>query len=88
MHLFSFRIEESRRAFKEEEIEILQSDIEESSNNLVQNQEQVAVIITVSVVKISTSSCCSGRKSRIWNQNSSSGSREWTRNEIIGGSPM
>ena len=62
LRLFSFRIEESRRAFEEEEIEILQRDIEENSNNLVQNQEQVPVVGIASVVKTSISSCCSGKK--------------------------
>ena len=38
--LFSFRIEKGRRAFEEEENEILQRNIEENSNNIVQNQEQ------------------------------------------------
>ena len=46
------------------------------------NQEEVAVSSTESVVKTFTSSYCSG-KSRISNKNSSSGSREWVRNEII-----
>ena len=80
--LFSFRIEKGRRAFEEEENEILQRNIEENSNNIVQNQEQVAVSSIASVVKTSTSSCSSGN-SRISNKNSSSGSREWTHNEII-----
>ena len=84
LRLFSFRTEESRCAFEENEIEILQRNIEENSNNLVQNQEQVAVVSIASVVKTSTSSCCSGRKSRIPNKNSSSDSREWTWNQIIG----
>ena len=53
-----------------------------NSNNTVQNQEQVAVSSIASVVKTSTSSCSSGN-SRISNKNSSSGSREWTHNEII-----
>ena len=38
--LFSFRIEKGRRAFEDEENEILQRNIEENSNNIVQNQEQ------------------------------------------------
>ena len=80
--LFSFGTEEGRRAFQKEENKILQRDIEENSNNLVQNQEQVAVSSIASVVKTSTSSCCSGI-SRISNKNNSSGSREWTHNEII-----
>ena len=80
--LFSFRIENGRRAFEEEENEILQRNIEENSNNIVQNQEQVAVSSIASVVKTSTSSCSSGN-SRISNKNSSSGSREWFHNEII-----
>ena len=66
----------------EEEIEILQRNIEENSYNIVQNQEQVAVSSNASIVKPSTSSCSSG-KSPISNKNSSSGSREWTHNEII-----
>ena len=52
------------------------------TSNIVQNQEQVAVSSIASVVKTSTSSCSSGN-SRISNKNSSSGSREWTHNEII-----
>ena len=80
--LFSFRIEKGRRAFEEEENEILQRNIEENSNNIVQNQEQVAVSSIASVVKTSTSLYSSG-KSRISNKNSSSGSRVWTHNEII-----
>ena len=80
--LFSFRIEKGRRAFEEEENEILQRNIEENSNNIVQNQEQVAVTSIASVVKTSTSSRSFG-KSQISNKNSSSGSREWTHNELI-----
>ena len=38
--LFSFRIEKGRRVFEEEENEILQRNIEQNSNNIVQNQEQ------------------------------------------------
>ena len=45
-------------------------------------EKKVAVSSIASVVKASTSSCCSG-KSRISNRSSSSGSREWTHNEII-----
>ena len=82
LRLFSFRTEEGRRAYAEEENEILQRDIEENSNNLVQKQEQLAVSSIASVVKTSTSSCCSG-KSRTSNRSSSSGIREWTHNEII-----
>ena len=82
MRLFSFRTEKGRHAFEEEENEILQRNIEENLNNTVQNQEQVAVGSIASVVKTSTSSCSSG-KSRISNKNSSSGSREWSHNEII-----
>ena len=78
----SFRTEKGRHAFEEEENEILQRNIEENSNNIVQNQEQVAVSSIASVVKTSTSLYSSG-KSRISNKNSSSGSREWTHNEII-----
>ena len=79
--LFSFRIENGRRAFEEEENEILQKNIEENSNNMVQNQEHVAVSSIVSVAKPSTSSC-SSCKCRISNKDSSSGSIEWTHNEI------
>ena len=82
MRLFSFRIEEGRRAFEEEENEFLQRDIKENSNNLEKNQEQVTVSSIASVMKTSTSSCCSG-KSQISSKSSSSGSREWTHNEII-----
>ena len=83
LRLFSFRIEEGRRAFGEEENEFLQRDIKENSNNLVQNQEQVTVSSSLaSVMKTFTSSCCSG-KSQISNKSSSSGSREWIHNEII-----
>ena len=54
----SFRTEEGRRAFEEEEeSEFLQRDIKENSNNLVQNREQVIVISIASVMKASTSSC-------------------------------
>ena len=55
--------------------EISQRSIKEDSNNIVQNQEQVAVSSIASVVKTSTSSCSSG-KSRISNKNSSGGSTE------------
>ena len=48
----------------------------------MQNQEQVAVNSTASVIKTSTFSCCCG-KSRIWNKSSSSGNSEWTSYEII-----
>ena len=82
LRLFSFRTGEGRCAFVEEENEILQRDIEENSNNLVQKQEQLAVSSIASVVKTSTSSCCSG-KSRPSNRSSSSGIREWTHNDII-----
>ena len=68
--------------FEEEENEILQRNIEEKSNNVLQNKEQVPVSSIASVVKTSTSSYSSG-KSRISNKNNSSGSREWTHNEII-----
>ena len=78
----SFRTEKGRHAFEEGENEILQRNIEENSNNIVQNQEQVALSSIASVVKNSASLCSSG-KSRISNKNSSSGSREWTHNEII-----
>ena len=75
LRVFSFRTEEGRHAFEEEENEILQRYIEENSNNLVLNQKQVPVSSIASVVITSTSSCCSG-KSRISNKNSTSGSRE------------
>ena len=39
LSLFSFRTEEGIRANVEEENEILQTDIEENSNNLVQKQD-------------------------------------------------
>ena len=60
---------------EKEENEILQRNIEENSNNIVQNHEQVAVSSIASEVKTSTSLCPSG-KSRMSNKNSSSGSRE------------
>ena len=44
LRLFSFRIEEGRCAFGEEESEFLQGDIKENSNNLIQNQEQVTLV--------------------------------------------
>ena len=82
----SFLLEWKRgtRAYIEEENKILQRNIaiEENSDNLVQKQEQVVVSSIASVVKTSTSSCCSG-KSRALNRSSSSDSREWTHNEII-----
>ena len=74
LRLLSFRTEESRRAF-EKENKFLQRDIKENSNNLVQNQEQVTVSSTASVMKTSTSSFCSG-KSQISNKSSSIGNRE------------
>ena len=78
-----FRTEKGKHAFEEEEEnEILQRNIEENSNNIVQNQEQVALSSIASVVK-NSASLCSSDKSRISNKNSSSGSREWTHNEII-----
>ena len=67
---------------KKKKNDILQRNIEENYSNIVQNQEQVAVISIAPVVKTSTSSCSSG-KSPVSNKNSSSGSREETRNEII-----
>ena len=82
LRLFSFRIEEGRGAFEEEENEFLQRDIKENSNNLAQNQEKVTVSSISSVMKTSTYSCCSG-KSQISNKSSSIGSREWIHNEII-----
>ena len=45
--LFSFRIENGRRAFEEEENEILQRNIEENSNNIVQNQEQEEQLVVL-----------------------------------------
>ena len=80
LRLFSFRIEEGRRAFEEEVNEFLQRDIKENSNNLEKNQ-QVTVNSIASVMKTPTSSCCSS-KSQILNK-SNSGSREWINNEII-----
>ena len=82
LRLFSFRTEEGKRAFEEEENEILQRDIKENSNNLVENQKQVTVSSIASVIKTSTSSRFSG-KSQISNKSSSSGSKEWIYNEII-----
>ena len=79
--LFSFTTKKGRHAF-EEENEISQRNIEENSNNIVENQEQVAVSSTASLVKISTSSCSSGT-SWILIKNSSIGIREWTHNEFI-----
>ena len=73
--LFSFGIDEGRRAFGEEENEFLQRDITENSNNLVENQEQVTVSSISLVMKASPSSCCSS-KSQISNRSSSIGSRE------------
>ena len=59
--LFSFRIKEGKGAFLEEENEFLQRDIKENSNNLVQNQEQVTVSSIASIMKTSTTSCCSSK---------------------------
>ena len=59
----SITIDESRRAFEQEEDEILERDVKENSN-LAQKQEQVEVSSIASVVKTSTFSCCSG-KSRL-----------------------
>ena len=69
LRLFSFRNEEGRKAFEEEENEISQRFIEENSNNSAQNQKQVAVGSIASVVKNSTYSCCSD-KSQISTKNS------------------
>ena len=69
LRLFSFRNEEGRKAFEEEENEISQRFIEENSNNSAQNQKQVAVGSIASVVKNSTYPCCSG-KSQISTKNS------------------
>ena len=80
--LFSFRIEEGRHAFEEEENEFLQRDIKENSNDLVQNKEQVAVSSIASVMKTSTFSCCSGKNPKS-NKSSNSGSREWIHDDII-----
>ena len=66
LRLFSFRIEEGRPAFEEEENEILQKGIEENSNNLVKKQKQVVVSSNALVEKTSTYSFCPG-KSRISN---------------------
>ena len=63
-------------------IKFFQRNIEENSNSIVQNQEQVAVRSIASVVKTSTTSYTSG-KSRISNKSSSIGSRVWTQNDII-----
>ena len=82
LRLFSFRIEEGRRAFEEEKNEFLQRNIKENSNNLVQNQEQVTPRSIVSVMKTSTSLCCSS-KSQISSKSSSSDSREWIHNKMI-----
>ena len=41
----SFRTEKGRHAFEEEENEILQRNIEENSNNIAQNQQQVTVVL-------------------------------------------
>ena len=82
LRLFSFRTEEGRRAFGEEENEFLQRDIKENSNNLVQNQGQVTVSSIASVMKTFTSSCCS-IKSQISNKSSSIGSRDWIHNDAI-----
>ena len=41
-----FRTKKGRYAFQGEENEILQRNIEENSNNIAQNQEQVAVSST------------------------------------------
>ena len=60
LRLFSFRTEGGRRAHVEED-EIIQRDIEEKSNNLVKKQDQVDVSCIASVVKTSTSLCCSGK---------------------------
>ena len=45
-----------RHAFEEDENKILQRNIEENSNNIVKNHEQVAVSSIASVGKTSTSS--------------------------------
>ena len=65
LRIFFITIDESRRAFEQEENEILERDVEENSN-LAQKQEQVEVSSSsiASVVKTSTFSCCSG-KSRL-----------------------
>ena len=46
---------------EKEENEILQRNIEENSNNIVQNHEQVAASGIASVMKTSTFSCSSGK---------------------------
>ena len=81
LRLFSFRIEEWKRAY-EEENEFLQRHIKENTDNLVQNQEQVTVSSIASVMKTFPSSGCSG-KSQISNKSSSSGRRKWIHDEII-----
>ena len=75
LRLFTFRIEVRRRAF-EEENEFLQKDIKESSNNLVQNQEEVRVSSIASVMETSTSLYFSGKNQQMSNKSSSSGSKE------------
>ena len=45
--LFYFRIEKGRRAFEEEENEVLQRNIKENSNNIVQNQEQEQQLVVL-----------------------------------------
>ena len=75
LRLFSFRIEEGRRAFEEEEMNFYKETLKKNSNNLVQNQEQVTVSSIASVMKTSTSSYCSG-KSQISNKTSCSSSIE------------
>ena len=69
--LFYFRIEKGRSAFEEEENEVLQRNIKENSNNIVQNQEQEQQLVVSRCSEPSTSLYCS------------SGSREWTDNEIM-----
>ena len=80
LRIFFITIDESRRAFEQEENEILERDVEENSN-LAQKQEQVEVSSIASVVKTFTISCCSG-KTRIQYKNSNSSSKG-TQNEII-----
>ena len=73
LRLFSFKTEEGRRAFEEEENEFLQRDIKENSNNIVENQEQVTVSSIASVIQKSSRFV---GKSQISNKSSSSGSRK------------
>ena len=79
LRLFSFRIEEARRAF-EEENEFLQRDIKENCNNLVQNQKQVTVSSIASVMKTSTSSVM---KTSISKPNIEQKQQQWQKRMIL-----